>query len=193
MSTTPNLVSIYAEATPNPESIKFVFNLDISEGRSEDFPNAEEAMKSPLAASLFKFNFVKGVYISQNFVTVTKMTDSLWAELIPILRTYLKEYIEQGNWVFSAPSNEPSSVEIKEDDSEAVVKIKQILAQSIKPVVEMDGGNIEYRSFEDGIVTLALKGSCSGCPSSTLTLKAGIENLLKRMVPEVKEVVAEAA
>jgi Fe-S cluster biogenesis protein NfuA len=188
------IINIYAEATPNPESIKFVFNVNVSGDRSEDYTNAQEAMKSPLAGGLFKFNFVRGVYISQNFITITKDPESLWVELIPILRAYLKEYAEQGNPVFYDEDHDlNSSVEIKEGDSEPVRKIKQILAQSIKPAVEMDGGNIEFRSFEDGVVTVSLKGSCSGCPSSTITLKAGIENLLKRMVPEVKEVIAEAA
>lgn len=187
------LITVYAEATPNPESIKFVFNKDLGRGRSGDYPNADEAQKSPLAGSLFKFNFVKGVYISQNFVTITKDSESLWAELIPIVRTFLKEYVTQDNPVFFEEKDETdSSVAIHENDPEPVKKIKQILAQSVRPVVEMDGGNIEFKSYDDGIVTLALKGSCSGCPSSTITLKSGIENLLKRLVPEVKEVVAES-
>ncbi|MGZ5243104.1 MAG: NifU family protein [Bacteroidia bacterium] len=188
-------VTVYAEATPNPESIKFVFNGDIlPEGSSYDYKTPEAAQESPLAADLFKFNFIKGVYLSQNFVTITKVDGSMWAELIPIIRAFLKEYISQGNPVLSkelmTSENDPSAA--NENDSEPVKKIKDILAKSIKPVVEMDGGNIEFMSFEDGIVTVALKGSCSGCPSSTITLKAGIESLLKRMVPEVKEVVAES-
>jgi Fe-S cluster biogenesis protein NfuA len=188
-------VTVYAEATPNPESIKFVFNGEIlPEGSSYDFKSPEEAQDSPLATDLFKFNFVKGIYISQNFVTITKVDDSMWAELIPILRAFLKEYISGGNPVMlkDVLLNETDPDEININDSEPIRKIKEILAKSIKPVVEMDGGNIEFKSFDEGVVTVALKGSCSGCPSSTITLKAGIESLLKRMVPEVKEVVAEA-
>ena len=186
-------VTVYAEATPNPESIKFVFNGQIIPGGSYDFATPEEAMKSPLAHELFKFNFVKGVFISQDFVTITKVQDSMWAELIPIIRTFLKEYIQQGSPILGADMASQEEDAIFEDsDSEPVKKIKHILAQNVKPVVEMDGGNIEFKSFDEGIVTLALKGSCSGCPSSTITLKSGIEALLKRMVPEVKEVVAEA-
>lgn len=189
-------VTVYAEATPNPESIKFVFNGDIlPEGSSYDYKSAEAAENSPLAQDLFKFNFVKGVYISQNFVTITKVDDSMWAELIPIIRAFLKEYISQGNPVVlkEVLLNETDPAEGNPNDSEPVKKIKEILAKSIKPVVEMDGGNIEFLSFDEhGVVTVALKGSCSGCPSSTITLKAGIESLLKRMVPEVKEVVAES-
>ena len=194
-TTTERYITVYAEATPNPESIKFVLNKELlPAGYSFDFPDAKAAQESPLAAMLFKFSFVKGVYISQNFVTVSKLADSMWAELIPILRTFLKEYIQSGDPIISVQMQEahaPSENEVT-DDNEIVAKIKDILAQSIKPVVEMDGGNIEFLSFDEGIVTVALKGSCSGCPSSTITLKAGIENLLKRMIPEVKEVVAEA-
>lgn len=186
-----NSITVQTEATPNPNSLKFIFNVDISKGKSGDFANPLEAVNSPLASSLFQFNFVRGVYISQNFVTISKDAGSLWAELIPILRIFLKEYIADNNAVFFDTATEDSTG-IKEDDTEEVKKIKQILAQSIRPVVEMDGGNIEFRSFEKGVVTVALKGSCSGCPSSTITLKAGIENLLKRLVPEVKEVVSEA-
>jgi Fe-S cluster biogenesis protein NfuA len=185
-------VTVYAEATPNPESIKFVLNGQILDSGSYDFPNAEEAQKSPLAAELFKFNFVRGVYISQDFVTITKHPDSMWAELIPIIRTYLKEYFTEDRPVLYNEHTDDADVAIDENDSDTVKQIKNILAQSVKPVVEMDGGNIEFKSFDEGVVTLALKGSCSGCPSSTITLKAGIEALLKRMVPGVNEVVAEA-
>jgi NFU1 iron-sulfur cluster scaffold homolog, mitochondrial len=186
-------VTVYAEATPNPESLKFVFNKNIIPGGSYDYANPEAANESPLARQLFQFNFVKGVFIAQNFVTITKVEDALWAELIPIIRTFLKEYVQADSPILS-PENESRKGELvyDENDSESVKRIKDILAQSVRPVVEMDGGNIEFKSFDDGVVTLALKGSCSGCPSSTVTLKAGIENLLKRMVPEVKEVVAEA-
>jgi len=192
---TQKLITVYAEATPNPDSIKFVLNKELlPAGYSFDFPDAEAAQDSPLAAMLFKFSFVKGVYISQNFVTVSKLADSMWAELIPIIRTFLKEYITAGDPIISTQMQEAYAPAENEevDENEVIAKIKDILAQSIKPVVEMDGGNIEFKSFEDGIVTVALKGSCSGCPSSTITLKAGIENLLKRMVPDVKEVVAES-
>jgi Fe-S cluster biogenesis protein NfuA len=194
-TTTQKLITVYAEATPNPDSIKFVLNKELlPTGYSFDFPDAVAAQESPLADMLFKFSFVKGVYISQNFVTVSKLADSMWAELIPILRTFLKEYIQSGDPIISLQmqeANAPLEGEAPDED-EVIAKIKEILNSSIKPVVEMDGGNIEFKSFEEGVVTVALKGSCSGCPSSTITLKAGIENLLKRLVPDVKEVVAES-
>ncbi len=194
-TTTEKHITVYAEATPNPDSIKFVLNMElVPAGYSFDFPDAIKAQDSPLAAMLFKFSFIKGVYISQNFVTVSKLPDSMWAELIPIVRTFLKEYILAGDPIISKKMQEEfAPAETEEiDPDEVVAKIKQILTDSIKPVVEMDGGNIEFLSFEEGIVTVALRGSCSGCPSSTITLKSGIENLLKRMVPEVREVVAES-
>ena len=192
--TESTIISVYAEATPNPDSIKFVFNKPlITNGGTYDFPDMESAQASPLAAQLFRFNFVKGVFISFNFVTVTKMPDSMWAELIPIVRPFLKDYVQEGNPVLTQEMHaEDKTVMFEDDDNEVVQKIKEILVSSIRPVVEMDGGNIEFKSFDEGIVTLALKGSCSGCPSSTVTLKAGIESLLKRLVPDVKEVVAEA-
>src|SRR5688500_18826862 len=188
-------VTVYAEATPNPESIKFVFNGDILPADVNfDFQSVEAAQKSPLAAQLFQFNFIKGVYLSQNFVTITKVEESMWAELIPIIRTFLKEYVTAGSPIVSEELQKATETEAntESNDDEPVKKIKELLAKSIKPVVEMDGGNIEFVSFDEGIVTVALRGSCSGCPSSTVTLKAGIESLLKRMVPEVKEVVAES-
>jgi len=195
-TTQEKFITVYAEGTPNPDSIKFVLNKELlPPGYSFDFPDQQSAQESPLAAMLFKFSFVKGVYISQNFVTVSKLSDSMWAELIPILRTFLKEYIQAGDPIISLQMQEtlaPKEHEEEVDENEIIAKIKEILTSSIKPVVEMDGGNIEFKSFEDGIVTVALKGSCSGCPSSTITLKAGIENLLKRLVPDVKEVVAES-
>ncbi|MDQ3072146.1 MAG: NifU family protein [Bacteroidota bacterium] len=185
-------ITVYAEATPNPESIKFVFNDLIVNGGPYDFTGPETTEESPLATALFKFNFVKGVFISQDFVTITKVPEAMWAELIPVLRAFLKEYMAEGSPVVLGKGPGSDEALYNDDDPEAVKKIKEILYNSVRPAIEMDGGAIEFRSFDEGVVTLALKGSCSGCPSSTVTLKSGIETLLKRMVPEVKEVVAEA-
>ena len=186
-------ITVYAEQTPNPESLKFVVNHFISRGGSFDFPDAESSEKSPLAKALFDEGYVKGIFISQDFVTVTKFEDRTWAELLPKIRVFLKEFIQNDGVVIpdSLMEETPSFAE-SEGDNDVVRKVKEILATNIKPAVEMDGGAIDFVDFQNGVVTLALKGSCSGCPSSTVTLKAGIENLLKRMVPEVTEVVAEA-
>lgn len=183
-------VHIYTESNPNPNSMKFVANyMLVHEGDSFDFPDPASAEVSPLALELFRFNFVRRVFIAANFVTVTKDEQVDWFEVSDILRTFLKQYLESDKPVIR--ENTASQQIFSESDSEEVRKIKEILDEYVRPAVEQDGGAIHFRSFEEGVVKVQLQGSCSGCPSSTITLKAGIENLLKRMVPEVKEVVAE--
>jgi Fe-S cluster biogenesis protein NfuA len=188
------IVSIYTEMTPNPETMKFVANKLLYPSKSIDFQNEQSSSPSPLAKELFGFPFIKGVFIASNFVTLTKTVETDWNEVIPSLREFLKEYLEEGKVVI----NEDEIVKPIEnnatsgDDSEIVTRIKELLENYVKPAVEMDGGAIQFKSFEDGKVNLMLQGSCSGCPSSMITLKAGIEGMMKRMIPEVKEVVAEA-
>ncbi|UOG74118.1 NifU family protein [Hymenobacter tibetensis] len=193
-------VSIYAEASPNPESMKFVLNSQLlADGVSVDYPNLEAAANSPLAQELFNFDYVGRVFIAQNFVTVTKVSDLQWAQLIPELRTFLKSYIEAAGPIFTVdPAAEQKAAQqaaatgdSSEADQQTSQKIIDLLDNYVRPAVEQDGGNITFKSYLDGIVTVNLQGSCSGCPSATVTLKSGIENLLKRMVPEVREVVAE--
>lgn len=183
-------VEVYTEMTPNPETMKFVTDVTLFAGRSADFPDEEAARVSPLASELFGFPFVKGVFIMNNFVTVTKMPDANWIEISGSLRQFIKEFLEAGKTVIAA-DYQPAAPAAADEDA-VVARIKEMLEQYVKPAVEMDGGAIEFKSFHDGRVELMLQGSCSGCPSSMITLKAGIEGLLKRMVPEVKEVVAEA-
>lgn len=192
------MVSVYAEANPNPESMKFVMNQQLlPDGQSVDYPNLESAMESPLAQELFNFDYVSRVFIASNFVTITKNSDLEWVKLIPELRTFLKSYVEAGgpifNEGFSAKKAEVSELngETSAEDAEISKKVIDLLDNYVRPAVEQDGGNITFKSYNDGVVTVHLQGSCSGCPSATVTLKAGIENLLKRMVPEVKEVVAD--
>lgn len=193
-------VSIYAEASPNPESMKFVLNTQfLTEGVSVDYPDLEAATNSPLAQELFNFDYVGRVFIAANFVTITKTTDHQWAHLIPELRSFLKAYVESGGPVFlvDPAAEQKTAQEVAANGSDSVEdqqtsqKIIDLLDNYVRPAVEQDGGNITFKSYQDGIVTVNLQGSCSGCPSATVTLKSGIENLLKRMVPEVKEVVAE--
>lgn len=184
-------ISVYAEATPNPESLKFVVNKLLVRAHSFDFDSLENSEKSPLAQELFRMGFVKRVFIANNFVTITKTEDKMWVELIPDLRKFIKSFLEDGKQLFAEDiSYEDSNYVIDEDDDEVVTKIKQLLEENIKPAVEMDGGAIDFNSYDEGVVSLTLKGACSGCPSATVTLKAGIEALLKRMVPQVTEVVA---
>ena len=182
-----DLVNVYAEATPNPGSMKFVVNRMIYPNESMDYRKVEEVKNSPLALELFGYPFVKGIFIMNNFITITKATDYEWVDIIPELRKFLKEYIEAGKVVM-----EKKTDLTEEEENEVITKIKKLLEDHVKPAVEMDGGAIDFKKFEQGVVTVTMKGSCSGCPSSTLTLKAGIENLLKRMVPEVDAVEAEA-
>ncbi|MDX5397175.1 MAG: NifU family protein [Hymenobacteraceae bacterium] len=194
---TEKQVSVFAEASPNPESMKFVLSKGlVSEGVSVDYPNVESAGNSPFAQELFNFEYVSRVFIASNFVTITKNSNDSWTLLIPELRTFIKSYIEAGGPIFleepkPASATAEANAETSAEDAEIAKKVTDLLENYVRPAVEQDGGNITFKSYHDGVVTVNLQGSCSGCPSATITLKAGIENLLKRMVPEVKEVVAE--
>ena len=191
------VISIYTEMTPNPETMKFVANKLLYPGKSIDFQDETSASPSPLAQELFTFPFIKSVFIASNFITLTKTTGTDdWQDVIPTIKLFLKEYLEEGKAVVNeeavASMKQESSNEVSADDDDVVKRIKELLENYVKPAVEMDGGAIQFKSYEDGRVNLMLQGSCSGCPSSMITLKAGIEGMMKRMIPEVKEVVAEA-
>lgn len=209
------IYSVYSEMTPNPNSMKFVANeMFLEEGKVE-YHSKEEAVECPLAQQLFAFDGVKSIFITSNFVTVTKTPEIDWYDITNILREFMQSFLNAGERVFSSKfevrslkfgegsdkteKKETLVVEESKHNDEKIAsspelenQIKQMLDEYVRPAVEGDGGAIDFKSFNDGIVTVVLKGSCSGCPSSTVTLKAGIENLLKRMIPEVKEVVAEA-
>lgn len=196
----PAPVSVYAEMTPNPATMRFVSSrLLVPDGRMLEFRKAEEAdTVSPLAAKVFDLPFVTGVFISGNFITVTK-NDSIDWDLVQLeLRAYIQEYLNtDGRVVLAdapaqhlADANERATTHtdpVTEEDR----KIIQVLEEYVRPSVEGDGGHIAFRSFKDGVVTVTLRGSCSGCPSSMVTLKGGIENLMRQMVPGVREVIAE--
>ncbi|MBP9932604.1 MAG: NifU family protein [Chitinophagaceae bacterium] len=187
------IVSIYTEMTPNPETMKFVANKLLYPGKSIEFASEESASPSPLAKELFGFPFIRGVFIASNFITLTKTADTDWNDIIPSLREFMKEYLEEGKLVINEAEIEAKKVVISpEDETDVVKRIKELLENYVRPAVEMDGGAIAYKNFDQGVVTLSLQGSCSGCPSSMITLKSGIEGMMKRMIPEVKEVVAEA-
>jgi NFU1 iron-sulfur cluster scaffold homolog, mitochondrial len=190
------IISIYTEMTPNPETMKFVANKLLYPGKSIDFPDMESAKPSPLAIELFGFPFIKSVFIASNFVTLTKTTETDWQDVIPSVRQFLKDYLEEGKGVINeeelATIKQTSSNEVAAADDDVVKRIKELLDNYVRPAVEMDGGAIQFKSYNEGVVSLMMQGSCSGCPSSMITLKAGIEGMMKRMIPEVKEVVAEA-
>ena len=188
-------ITIYAEASPNPDSMKFVANVTfLPDGLNADYPTKEEASKSPLALVLFDFDYIERVFIASNFVSVTKKPETQWVEVIPEIRGFIKTYLEDGKKVFTEipEKKKIEKVEGKTGDSEELeTKIIELLDNYVRPAVEQDGGNIDFVSFNEGVVTVRLQGSCSGCPSATVTLKSGIESLLKRMVPEVTSVEAE--
>lgn len=185
------IISIYTESNPNPNSLKFVANfMLLPEGVSRDFPDKESAHEAPLASALFDFPYVKRVFYMSNFVTVTKDEGTEWHAVKGEILNFIKSFLEDGKQILTETKVEEDH-KVQDTDSDIDAKIKGILDEYIRPAVEMDGGAITFDSFKDGKVKVLLQGACSGCPSSTITLKAGIENLLKRMVPEVKEVEAE--
>ncbi len=179
-------INVFTESTPNPATMKFLVNKLLVNG-SIDFPSKESAESSAFAKELFKFNFVKGVFFASNFVTITKSEDSNWEDIEAILKEFVKGAVES-----ELKIQDQQNEEVNFEGTKVEKKIQQVLYDYVRPAVEQDGGAIAYRSFNEGVVTVELRGACSGCPSSTITLKAGIENLLKRMVPEVTEVVSEA-
>lgn len=180
-------INIYLEANPNPNSLKFVVDhMLVEPGKNYDFPDLESATHAPLATELFAYDYVKRVFYMSNFITVTKSEDKQWIEIQDELKAHIKNFLESGK-----PLLEESAPEVAVEETDMDIKIKSLLEEYVKPAVEQDGGAIEYKSFEDGIVKVYLQGACSGCPSATVTLKSGIENLLKSMIPEVKAVEAE--
>ncbi|MEL6636579.1 MAG: NifU family protein [Bacteroidota bacterium] len=199
-TTTKSPVMLYTEQTPNPESLKFVTNRMLYQGTA-DFREEELAQEwSPLGAALFELPYVKGVYVCNNFVTVTKEFNYAWEDIMLKLKEFIKAYIQEGKTIVKegfAEAMAEREAEVGEsynysgEEIEIVKKVKDLIDTYVKPAVESDGGNIEFKAFNQGVVTVVLQGSCSGCPSSTVTLKSGIEGMLKRMVPEVTEVVAE--
>ena len=197
-------VTIYSEMTPNPNTMKFVANrMLVSEGIVAEYNDKNEAENSSVVAkALFGFPFVKGVFITRNFITVTKTVTVEWEDISYELRIFLSDILKNTAEVVANVPENSSLNEMKEKvetvvytptvTSETDQKIVDLLEEYVKPAVENDGGAIHFKSFENGIVTVILKGSCSGCPSSTETLKGGVEQLLKSYLKEVKEVVAEA-
>jgi NFU1 iron-sulfur cluster scaffold homolog, mitochondrial len=180
--------------------MKFVCSIPLLHEGVVEYFAPEEAGACPIAKQLFSFSGIKGVFITSNFITITKDSEVDWFEISGIIREYIRGYLMSGEKIFI--SNPFANQPIKEYSTAIPVTVKEqsdienqiiaMLEEYVKPAVEQDGGAIHFKSFENGVVTVALKGSCSGCPSSTLTLKSGIENLLKQMVPSVTEVVAEA-
>ncbi len=199
--------SIYIEATPNPASMKYVANkvLINEKGATAEYKSIAETQTAPIAKQLFQFPFVKTVFISANYITITKTDAVEWDDISLELRIFLTDYLNKGNLIITALPKQEVAIDntfterttistqhvAAKDEVEA--KIIEILDQYIRPAVEQDGGLITFKELKEGVVTVQMRGACSGCPSSTMTLKAGIEALLKRLLPDaVKEVVSEA-
>lgn len=200
-TTVKSPVLLYTEQTPNPESLKFVTNRMLYPNQTADFRETDQELAkewSALATELFAMPFVKGVYICNNFVTITKEINYDWADIMLRIKSFLKTYVEEGKEIVKdgfeavkAELEKENTAQYEGDDAEIVTKIIDLINTYVKPAVEMDGGNIEFKAYNAGVVTVELQGACSGCPSSTVTLQSGIEGMLKRMVPEVKQVVSE--
>lgn len=179
-------ITVRAEMTPNPQTLRFVTNLDLT-AQPREFKSHQETATAPLARKLFGFPWTAGVYIGKDFVAVTKQDWVDWETLEEPLSGLIQEHLERGEAVMhEATEQEASSA----NDTPEVAKIKEVLNREIRPAVAMDGGDIVFHKFEDGIVYLFMQGACSGCPSSTMTLKMGIETRLKEVVPSIREVVS---
>jgi len=202
-------VTLYAEMTPNPNTMKFVANKYLLiTGESAEFLSQKEAKNySPLAEALFNFPFIKGVFMAANFITVTKDDSISWDFITMELREFIRDFIADGKEIITQMPQRREHVQEEQvhdsgnglsskgktfEPNEIDDTIRGLLDEYIRPAVENDGGAIDFKGFDDGVVYVILKGSCAGCPSSTATLKFGIENLLKQHLPEVKEVVAES-
>lgn len=177
---------IQTQDTPNPATLKFIPGVPVMDGGTADYPAADSATHSPLARRLFQIDGVRGVFLGGDFVAVTKEETLDWFALKPSVLAGIMEHYASGMPVVENADTATDSSE--EDDDVVVRQIKQLLDTRVRPAVAMDGGDIVFQGFDDGIVTLQMRGACQGCPSSTATLKMGIENMLRHYIPDVREV-----
>ncbi|WP_432449110.1 NifU family protein [Aliiroseovarius marinus] len=185
---------IQTESTPNPATLKFLPGQDVLGTGTADFPTADAAGASPLATRIFAVKGVSGVFFGADFVTVTKDDAVEWDHVKPAILGAIMEHFQSGQPVMAGDAAAPSGhAEHTGEDGEIVEQIKELLDTRVRPAVAQDGGDITFHGFDRGIVYLHMQGACAGCPSSTLTLKMGIENLLKHYIPEVVEVRPVAA
>ncbi len=182
--------SVYAEVTPNPTVMKFVANKVLIAEDSVEFKNIDEAQPSPLAQKLFHFPFVKEVFITGNFVAITKFNVVEWEDVTLEIREFIRNWVAEDKPIYikpleeNSPEETPSEVEPEiVPEGEIETRIVEILNEYVRPAVEQDGGNIKFMAYEDKVVKVLLQGACSGCPSSTMTLKSGILNILQKMLP----------
>lgn len=176
---------IETEGTPNPATLKFLPGRDVMGSGTADFATAEAAAPSPLAISLFALAGVARVFLGGDFVTVTKTDETDWTGLKPQILGTIMEHFVAGRPVIEGAHDGDTTEDVAPEDAEIVAQIKELLDTRVRPAVAGDGGDIVFRGFRDGVVTLHMQGSCSGCPSSSATLKHGIENMLRHYIPEV--------
>lgn len=176
---------IQTEDTPNPLAMKFLPGRTVMDTGTANFPDSDSADISPLARRLFDVAGVTGVFLGRDFISVTRSPENDWQMMKPVLLGVIMEHFVTGAPVMSVRMDEPES---DEADSEVVAQIKELLDTRVRPAVAQDGGDIVFHSYRNGVVSLAMQGACHGCPSSTMTLKMGIENLLKHYIPDVVEV-----
>ena len=180
---------IQTQDTPNPDSLKFLPGIDVlGKGNTMDFPTVSTAQKSPLAKLLFRIEGVRSVFFGGEFITVSKMEDAEWRIIKPEIFAVIMDFFASGLPLVLEGKTQNADTEINEDDDETVMMIKELLDSRIRPTVQEDGGDIIFMGFEDGIVKLKMQGSCSSCPSSVVTLKNGVENMLQFYIPEVLSV-----
>mgnify|MGYP005722563587 FL=1 len=180
---------IQTEQTPNPQTLKFLPGKVVMEEGTAFFQNVEEGSNSPFAKRLFELEGVEGVFFGSDFITITKNQSLDWQVMKPLILGSIMDHYNSGDVTINNPKkNDDTSLKVDENDTDIVKQIKELLDTRVRPAVAMDGGDIVYDSFKDGVVYLHMQGACSGCPSSTATLKMGIENMLKHYVPEVQEV-----
>jgi Fe-S cluster biogenesis protein NfuA len=185
---------IQTESTPNPATLKFLPGRGVLETGTADFPSADTASTSPLAARIFAVDGVTGVFFGTDFVTVTKAADIDWGHIKPAILGAIMEHFQSGQPVLSTEGAGAAGHAAHDGpDSDIVNQIKELLDTRVRPAVAQDGGDITFHGFDRGVVYLHMQGACAGCPSSTLTLKMGIENLLRHYIPEVLEVRPVAA
>jgi Fe-S cluster biogenesis protein NfuA len=184
---------IQTESTPNPATLKFLPGQSVLGTGTADFPQADTAGKSPLATRIFAVEGVTGVFLGTDFVTVTKAEAVLWEHVKPAILGAIMEHFQSGQPVIEGEQAESAHAAHDGPDGEIVKQIKELLDTRVRPAVAQDGGDITFHGFDRGIVYLHMQGACAGCPSSTLTLKMGIENLLRHYIPEVVEVRPVAA
>jgi Fe-S cluster biogenesis protein NfuA len=184
---------IQTESTPNPATLKFLPGQTVLEVGTADFPSADVASASPLAQRIFANTGVTGVFLGNDFVTVTKAEGTEWDHLKPAILGAIMEHYQSGQPVLVGGRGDAGHADHSGEDSEIVNQIKELLDTRVRPAVAQDGGDITFHGFDRGIVYLHMQGACAGCPSSTLTLKMGIENLLRHYIPEVTEVRPVAA